>query len=62
MWGLYQQSVIPQMGAQVNVLIYEQGNPYDYVEVRGKAKGTTDGADEHIDRLVDQTQVSAMRK
>jgi PPOX class probable F420-dependent enzyme len=36
---------------QVSVLIYEQGNPYDYVEIRGKAKGTTDGADDHIDRL-----------
>jgi branched-chain amino acid transport system permease protein len=22
MWGLYQQSVVPQMGAQVNVLIF----------------------------------------
>lgn len=36
---------------QVSVLIYDQNNPYDYVEVRGKAKGTTDGADAHIDRL-----------
>lgn len=36
---------------QVSVLIYDQGNPYDYVEVRGEAKGTTDGADDHIDRL-----------
>jgi PPOX class probable F420-dependent enzyme len=37
--------------AQVSVLIYDQSNPYDYVEVRGKATGTTDGADDHIDRL-----------
>jgi branched-chain amino acid transport system permease protein len=22
MWGLYQQNVVPQMGAQVNVLIF----------------------------------------
>jgi PPOX class probable F420-dependent enzyme len=36
---------------QVSVLIYDQSNPYDYVEVRGEAKGTTEGADDHIDRL-----------
>ena len=36
---------------QVSVLIYDQSNPYDYVEVRGRATGTTDGADDHIDRL-----------
>jgi PPOX class probable F420-dependent enzyme len=36
---------------QVSVLIYDQSDPYDYVEVRGLAKGTTDGADDHIDRL-----------
>ncbi len=36
---------------QISVCIYDQDNPYDYVEVRGQAQGTTDGADEHIDRL-----------
>ena len=36
---------------QVSVCIYDQGNPYDYVEIRGEARGTTDGADDHIDRL-----------
>ena len=35
----------------VNVLVYDEDNPYDYVEVRGTATGTTDGAREHIDRL-----------
>jgi PPOX class probable F420-dependent enzyme len=35
----------------INILIYDQSNPYDYVEVRGTATGTTEGADEHIDRL-----------
>ena len=35
----------------VTVLVYEQGNPYDYVEIRGTATATTDGADEHIDAL-----------
>ena len=35
----------------VTVLVYDQENPYDYVEVRGTASGTVDGAEEHIDRL-----------
>jgi PPOX class probable F420-dependent enzyme len=35
----------------ITVLVYDEGNPYDYVEVRGTARGTTEGADEHIDRL-----------
>jgi PPOX class probable F420-dependent enzyme len=36
---------------RVSVLVYEAGNPYNYVEVRGTATGTTDGADEHINAL-----------
>jgi PPOX class probable F420-dependent enzyme len=36
---------------RVTVLVYEQGNPYNYVEIRGRATATTDGADEHIDAL-----------
>ncbi|MBV8221589.1 MAG: PPOX class F420-dependent oxidoreductase [Solirubrobacterales bacterium] len=36
---------------RVTVLVYEEGNPYNYVEIRGKAKATTEGADEHIDAL-----------
>ncbi len=36
---------------QLTVLVYDEDNPYDYVEVRGTASGTTVGADEHIDRL-----------
>ena len=35
----------------VTVLVYDEDNPYDYVEVRGTATGRTEGADEHIDRL-----------
>ena len=35
----------------ITVTVYDESNPYEYVEVRGKATGTTDGADEHIDRL-----------
>lgn len=36
---------------RVTVLVYDQSNPYDYVEIRGNAKATTEGADDHIDRL-----------
>jgi PPOX class probable F420-dependent enzyme len=36
---------------RVAVLVYEAGNPYNFVEIRGTAAGTTDGADEHIDAL-----------
>lgn len=36
---------------RVTVLVYDQSNPYDYVEIRGRATGTTDGADDHINRL-----------
>lgn len=35
----------------ITVLVYDEDNPYDYVEVRGTAHGRTEGADEHIDRL-----------
>src|SRR5437763_16580841 len=35
---------------RVNVLVEEAGNPYHFVEIRGEAQGTTDGADEHIDQ------------
>ncbi len=36
---------------RITVLVYDEDNPYDYVEVRGTARGTTEGADAHIDRL-----------
>ena len=36
---------------RINVTVYDAQNPYEYVEVRGTATGTTDGADDHIDRL-----------
>jgi PPOX class probable F420-dependent enzyme len=36
---------------RVTVLVYEQGNPLNYVEIRGRASATTDGADEHINAL-----------
>jgi hypothetical protein len=36
---------------RVTVVVLAQDNPYEYVEVRGTATSTTDGADEQIDRL-----------
>jgi PPOX class probable F420-dependent enzyme len=35
----------------VTVLVYEDGNPYNFVSIRGTATATTDGADEHINAL-----------
>jgi PPOX class probable F420-dependent enzyme len=36
---------------RVTLVVYEQGNPYNYVEIRGSARGSTEGADEHINAL-----------
>jgi PPOX class probable F420-dependent enzyme len=36
---------------RATVFVYNPQDPYQYVEVRGTATGSTDGADEHIDRL-----------
>jgi PPOX class probable F420-dependent enzyme len=33
------------------LLVANPGDPYEFLEVRGTAKGTTEGADEQIDRL-----------
>lgn len=35
----------------VTIMLIADGNAYHYVEIRGTAEGTTDGADAHIDRL-----------
>jgi PPOX class probable F420-dependent enzyme len=35
----------------VTVLVYEDGNPYHFVSIRGTATASTDGADEHINAL-----------
>ena len=40
-----------QRDPRVTVLVYEAGNPYHFVEIRGRAAGTTDGALEHINAL-----------
>ena len=36
---------------RITVLVYDESNPYEYVEVRGTAQGRLEGADGHIDRL-----------
>lgn len=36
---------------RITALVYETGNPYHYVEIRGRAEPILKGADEHINRL-----------
>lgn len=36
---------------RVTLLVYDLVNHFDFVEIRGRAKGVTEGADDHIDRL-----------
>jgi len=36
---------------RATVLVLESGNPYNYVEIRGTARATREGADEHINSL-----------
>jgi PPOX class probable F420-dependent enzyme len=40
-----------QRNPNVTLLIYESGNPYNYVEIRGRATPDTDKADMHINEL-----------
>jgi PPOX class probable F420-dependent enzyme len=40
-----------QRDPRVTVLVYEAGDPYHYVEIRGTAVGTEAGADEQINAL-----------
>ena len=35
----------------ITVTVYDETNPYDYVEVRGTVEARLEGADAHIDRL-----------
>ncbi len=35
----------------ITILVYPADNPYDYVEIEGTARGSTDDADAHINRL-----------
>jgi PPOX class probable F420-dependent enzyme len=36
---------------RVTLLIRDEHDPYDFVEIRGTAEATTEGADEHINEL-----------
>jgi PPOX class probable F420-dependent enzyme len=36
---------------RTTVLLLNQENPYEYVEIKGSAEETTEGAEEHIDTL-----------
>jgi PPOX class probable F420-dependent enzyme len=36
---------------RVTILVHDHDDWYDYVEIEGRAEATTEGADEHIDRL-----------
>ncbi len=36
---------------QITALVYPDGDPYEYVEIRGTAAGTHTDANAHIDRL-----------
>lgn len=40
-----------QRDPHITVVVYDETNPYEYVEVRGTATASTDGADAHIDAL-----------
>jgi len=40
-----------QRDPRVTVVVYDESNPYEYVEVRGTARADTAAADGHIDRL-----------
>ncbi|HYZ82113.1 MAG TPA: PPOX class F420-dependent oxidoreductase [Solirubrobacteraceae bacterium] len=40
-----------QRDPRVTLLIPEEGNPYNYVEIRGTATPTQEGADDHINAL-----------
>lgn len=40
-----------QRDPAVTLVVYDEGNPYDYVEVRGVAEPSLDDAEGHIDRL-----------
>src|SRR5882757_11442281 len=35
----------------ISVVVFESGNPYHFVEIRGTATGSIAGADEHINAL-----------
>jgi PPOX class probable F420-dependent enzyme len=36
---------------RATVVVFDAANPYEYVEIRGTATSTLEGADDHVDRL-----------
>jgi PPOX class probable F420-dependent enzyme len=40
-----------QRDPRVTLIVFEAGNPYNFLEIRGRAAATLDGADEHINAL-----------
>jgi PPOX class probable F420-dependent enzyme len=40
-----------QRDPRITAVVFESGNPYHFVEIRGIATATREGADEHINRL-----------
>jgi PPOX class probable F420-dependent enzyme len=40
-----------QRDPRVTVLVQEDGNPYEFTEIRGTAAATREGADDHINAL-----------
>ncbi|HLJ03085.1 MAG TPA: PPOX class F420-dependent oxidoreductase [Solirubrobacteraceae bacterium] len=40
-----------QRDPRVTVLVFESGNPYHFVEIRGQATASTEDADDHINAL-----------
>jgi PPOX class probable F420-dependent enzyme len=40
-----------QRDAHVTLVVHDADDAYNYVEIRGTAEATTEGADEHINRL-----------
>ncbi len=40
-----------QRDPRITAVVFESGNPYHFVEIRGTATATREGADEHINRL-----------
>jgi PPOX class probable F420-dependent enzyme len=40
-----------QRDPQITVLVMEEGNPYNYVEIRGRAEADREHADAHINQL-----------
>lgn len=40
-----------QRDPHLTLVVFDSANPYEFVEIRGTATGTLEGADAHIDRL-----------